>query len=173
MFRNTLQILLSYLHAFCKEYAVCFGNVCMMDIVAYLMFSKFLAGISKCHQMPYNRAVKRMIKHKYVLLLLLFLSRYAPVPNTSGITLDGNQGLYISSDQHIVLMTRLLGYPSKTTKSRHQHPITFRWHAKLLHNKYHYCNSDEGDKLFPTFVLFFETLIQRKVIFQSITFLLS
>lgn len=116
-----MQSILSYARAFEENCGVCFVDMRLINTVVAITFSHFLATNSKATYVRSIRFDNIVNKHKDMPPLLMDLGRYRITVKSLYLTPFDDTGLYISSEQNILLKIQF----SHVLIKINQQPTTF------------------------------------------------
>lgn len=137
---DTVQIFLDYAQAFGEDYEIRFIDACVLEFIANMMLSIFLALSAKATYKDHIRISKAIIMNDSFLPLLVSLPLDAAMAEMLGfINLDG-LGQYITTEQNIFSWNKFPRLLWEFTKSRFypsQKPSPqckrFLWTLRLLY----------------------------------------
>lgn len=154
-----MQSLLGKAQVFEEEFRLSSADMCIIEFVDDVMFTKFLAASSFARYRRYIRARKVTIKYKKLLMLLMELGWAASVERAEDTKPLDKSRLYILSENDNLLMIFAADGFARMTISLPFPPNSFHGHAKALFDALPVCLSEEDEELFSMFWLLLETKI--------------
>lgn len=103
-FTNRIQNIVNHAQVIEGDYEMSFVDACVLSIVDDMMLPKSLAANSKSTYARFIRFTRVMIKKEGALPILTSFSKDAPLVKTLGITNLDDPGLFIPTEEDILLM---------------------------------------------------------------------